>query len=68
MSKMYRVYFENDVPLFAEFYSDEVPDVYPVGIFGKKNFNDCIYDFLLVEAENEEDALIKAKGDAEENL
>jgi len=51
MSKIFRVYFENDRPLFAEFYSNKELDVYPIGIFGKKVFNDYVYDFLLVEAE-----------------
>jgi len=53
--------------LFAEFYSDKVPEVYPIGIFGKKMFNGCVYDFLLVEAENEDEALIKAKEDVEKS-
>jgi hypothetical protein len=29
---MYRVYFENNVPLFTEFYADKAFEVYPVGM------------------------------------
>jgi hypothetical protein len=56
------------MPWFAEFYSSDVPEIQPVGIFGKKVFYDCAYDFLLVEAENEDEALTRAKKDAERNL
>jgi hypothetical protein len=68
MPKIYRVYFENNMPWFAEFYSSDVLQIHPVGILGKKVFYDCAYDFLLVEAENEDEALMKAKKDAERNL
>jgi hypothetical protein len=68
MSKIYRVYFENNMPWFAEFYSSNVLEIHPVGIFGKKIFYGCAYDFLLVEAENEDVALIRAKENTEKNL
>ena len=68
MSKIFRVYFENNRPLFAEFYSNKELDVYPIGIFGQRMFNDCVYDFLLVEAENEDEALRESKEYTENDL
>ena len=66
--KLYRVFFDDGKPLFAEFYSAAVLEVYPVGIFGKKLIEEHVYEFLIVLANDENDALIKAKKDAEKNL
>jgi hypothetical protein len=62
---LYRVYFDGDIPWFAELYSTEIPEIYPSGVFGKLFFDDRMYNFLIVEADNRDDALIKAKEDAE---
>jgi hypothetical protein len=65
---LYRVYFDCRTPLFAELYSVEIPEIYPNGIFGKKLFAECVYDFLIVKADNRDEALIKAKEDADKIL
>ena len=64
---LYRVFFDDGKPLFAEFYSASILEVYPVGIFGKKLIEEQVYEFLIVLANNENDALIKAKEDSEKD-
>lgn len=59
--KLYRVYFSGKEPLFAEFYSDKIFEIHPVGIFGKKLVGGEVYNFVIVLALDENDAMDKAK-------
>ncbi len=61
VTKLYKVFFENNQPLKAELYSETIPDVYTSGEFYRtSSTSNAITEFLIVEAIDEKDAINKA--------